>query len=220
MIKWLAPESLSWCGSWRLAKRSKKGVGGSLQQQLHQAGLITGNQLQRSSKQQQRQDIQRRKGQSIDADKAVALKTRADKAEQDRQLNRQLEQSAQARSVQSQIRDLIRMNRQPREGDIAYRYVDGKKVKQMYVSETHQAQLNSGQLAIVRSADKDELVPSAVARKIMERSKESVLYLYDKNDRQEEEDDYYKDYKIPDDLTWWIVTAGQDSCRYNTRLKK
>jgi|TARA_B100001964_G_scaffold243932_1_gene323505 hypothetical protein len=185
-----------------LAKRSKKGVGGSLQQQLHQAGLITGKQLQRSSKQQQRQDIQRRKGQSIDADKAVALKTRADKAEQDRQLNRQLEQSAQARSVQSQIRDLIRMNRQPREGDIAYRYVDGKKVKQMYVSETHQAQLNSGQLAIVRSADKDELVPSAVARKIMERSKESVLYLYDKNDRQEEEDDYYKDYKIPDDLTW------------------
>ena len=46
------------------------------------------------------------------------------------------------------------------------------------------------------------MVPATVARKIMERSQGSVLYLYEKNDRQDEEDDYYKDYKIPDDLTW------------------
>lgn len=185
-----------------MAKQSKKGGGGSLQQQLRQAGLMTEKQLRRSSKQHHRQDIQRSKGQSIDADRAAALKTRADKADQDRQLNRQIEQSAKTKSVESQIRDLIRMNRQPREGDIPYHYVDGKKVKQIYVSEIQQTQLNSGDLAIVKSADSYELVPVAVARKIMDRSEESVLYLDEKSHRQDEEDEYYKDYKIPDDLTW------------------
>ncbi len=183
-------------------EKSKKRAGGSLQQQLRQAGLITDKQLRRSSKQHHRQDIQRHKGQSIDAEKAAALKSRAEKAEEDRKLNRQLEESAKARSVQSQIKDLIQMNRQPREGDIPYQYVDGKKVKRIYISAVHQAQLNDGRLAIVKSADGCELVPATVARKIMERSQGSVLYLYEKNDRQDEEDDYYKDYKIPDDLTW------------------
>ncbi len=185
-----------------MAKQSKKGAGGSLQQQLREAGLMTEKQLRRASKEQHRQDIQRRKGQYVDEDKAAALKSRADKADRDRQLNRQREQAAKAESVQAQIRELIRMNRQPREGDIPYNFTDDKKVKQIYVSEIHRTQLNSGRLAIVRWEDSYELVPVAVARKIMARSEESVLYLYEQSDRQDEEDDYYKDYKIPDDLTW------------------
>lgn len=184
-----------------MAKQSKKGAGGSLQQQLRQAGLMTEKQLRRTSKLHHRQDMQRSKGHSTDADKAAALKTQADKADKDRRLNQQIEQSAKAKSVESQIRDLIRMNRQPREGDIPYHYVDGKKVKQIHVSEIQQTQLNSGRLAIVKSADSYELVPVAVARKIMDRCEESVLYLYETSNRQDEEDDY-KDYKIPDDLSW------------------
>lgn len=185
-----------------MAKQSKKGAGGSLQEQLRQAGLVTEKQLRRANKQKNRQDIQSRKGQFIDADKVAARKSKADKAAADRQLNLQREQAAQARSVQSQIKQLIQMNSQPRQGDITYKFVENKKIKQIYVSQVHQTQLNNGQLAIVRSEDDYALVPAAVARKIMQRSDESVLFLYEKSDRQDEEDDYYKDYKIPDDLTW------------------
>jgi uncharacterized protein YaiL (DUF2058 family) len=185
-----------------LAKQSKKRGGSSLQQQLREAGLMTEKQLRRAAKDQQRQDIQRHKGQFVDEDKAAALKVRADKAEKDRQLNLERERAEQAKSVQGQIRQLIRMNRQERGGDVAYKFVDNEKVKQIHVSEIHQTQLNNGQLAIVKSADDYELVPAVVARKIMERSEDSVLYLYDKSDQEVEEDDYYKDHKIPDDLTW------------------
>jgi len=185
-----------------LAKQSKKSGGSSLQQQLRQAGLMTEKQLRRAGKDQQRQDIQLRKGQTVDQDKAAALKSRSDKAEKDRELNRQREAVEQAKSVQGQIRQLILMNRQERGGDVPYKFVENKKIKQIYVSEIHQTQLNNGQLAIVKSAEEYELVPAVVARKIMERSEDCVLYLYDKSDVQVDEDDYYKDYKIPDDLTW------------------
>jgi len=184
-----------------MAKQSKKS-GGSLQEQLRQAGLVTEKQLRRANKQQNRQDIQSRKGQFIDEDKVAALKTRTDKADSDRQLNRQREQAEQAKSLQAQIKQLIEMNRIPRDGDINYKFVEDKKIRQIYVSEIHQTHLNNGQLAIVKMEDSFELVPAAVARKIMARSEESVLYLYEDNGPQDEEDDYYKDYKIPDDLTW------------------
>ena len=45
-------------------------------------------------------------------------------------------------------------------------------------------------------------MPEKVARKIMARRDDVVLYLYDRDQDLVDEDDPYKDFKIPDDLEW------------------
>ena len=44
-----------------------------------------------------------------------------------------------------------------------------------------------------------DLVPEVVARKLEARSSESVLFLHDRTKESIDEDDPYKDFKIPDD---------------------
>ena len=53
----------------------------------------------------------------------------------------------------------------------------------------------------IRSARKKNLVPAAVAEKITQRQAESIVVLNAKQ-QQEDEDDPYADFKIPDDLMW------------------
>jgi len=60
--------------------------------------------------------------------------------------------------------------------------------------------LTQGQLAIVKSVEHYEIIPKAVAEKISQRDASAIILL---NDGVEEEiDDYYADFEIPDDLMW------------------
>ena len=93
-----------------------------------------------------------------------------------------------------------------KDGDIAYRFTDGKHIKTQYVSARLQSQLVNGVLAIVKfPADGDAvyaLVPRAVASKIAERDETLVVALNDPAAEQVDEDDPYADFKVPDDLMW------------------
>ena len=93
-------------------------------------------------------------------------------------------------------------NSQREQGDVAYNFTDGKRVKRIHISETNRQQLNKGHLAIVRLGDAYDLVPEPVARKIMERSEADVLYLADRSQDVVDEDDPYKDFRIADALDW------------------
>jgi hypothetical protein len=57
-------------------------------------------------------------------------------------------------------------------------------------------------LAIVKGPQGYDMVPEQVARKIMARKDGVVLYLFDRDKQAVDEDDPYKDFKIPDDLEW------------------
>ena len=98
------------------------------------------------------------------------------------------------------------MNSQRQDGDEAYNFKHGKQIKRIYISQSNKTQLNKGVLAIVKSGESYELVPEQVARKIMARipasKDEWVLYLYHRSTEVIDEDDPYKDFKIPDDLDW------------------
>ncbi|HBI75874.1 MAG TPA: DUF2058 domain-containing protein, partial [Alteromonas macleodii] len=74
-------------------------------------------------------------------------------------------------------------------------------------SEEMHKQVTKGRLAVVLLDDAYELVPAPVADKIAQRDEASVIYRADldksgADGKDEEEDDWYADYEIPDDLTW------------------
>jgi len=187
-----------------VAKKNKGG--GSLQEQLKQAGLVTDKQLKKAQKNMHRQQMRVRHGVEVDESKLAAEKALADKQTKDKQENWQLLEKAQARALQAQVRQLIDMNRQREKGDVAYNFTEDKKVKKIYISANNKKQINQGFLAIVKYDDDYQLVPEGVARKIMQRLPdrfgEVVIYLFEKLEVEVDEDDPYKDFPIPDDLDW------------------
>ncbi|WP_206696857.1 DUF2058 domain-containing protein [Marinomonas algicola] len=179
----------------------------SLQEQLMKAGLVDKKKVKKlkAEKLQHKQKVKNGKATAEDENlKQQELKKQRDeKAEKDRLLNLQKEEAAFKRAVQAQIRQIIEMNRIPKEeGDIAYHFKDNKKVKQLYISQQMHNQLAAGQLAIVKLDDKYELVAEPVAVKISQRDDSYVLVCNDRVEDIEDEDDPYADFKIPDDLMW------------------
>jgi hypothetical protein len=190
----------------KITVAKKKNFGGSLQQQLKNAGLVTDKQIRKANKGIHRQEMRVRQGVEVDENKLAAQQTLADKQTRDREQNQKLNQAAQTRALKAQVAQLIEMNSQREKGDIPYNFTENKKIKKIYVSQTNKNQLNKGFLAIVKSPDGYDLVPEQVARRIMARLPETkdevILYLYDRTGDVIDEDDPYKDFQIPDDLEW------------------
>lgn len=181
--------------------RNKK-QGGSLQDQLRKVGLVSDKQLRKATKGIHRQEMRVKQGLAIEEDKIAAEEVKAAKIASDRQKNEQRDKEAQAKAVLAQVKQLISMNSQRQPGDAIYNFTDNNKIKKLYISELNKTQLNKGYLAIVKATSGYDLVPEKVARKIMDRRDDVVLYLYDRESDVIDEDDPYKDFQIPDDLEW------------------
>jgi uncharacterized protein YaiL (DUF2058 family) len=177
----------------------------SLQDQLLKAGIVDEKKAKKIKQEKRKAAKQQPKGAvPVDENREEALRVLAAKAERDRQINRQNQAAAERKAVQAQIKQLIEVNRVERgQGEIAYQFSDGVKIKKLYVTDKLQQQLVNGRLAIVRLAERYELVPAAVAQKIRQRDTELVLVLNSRTEAdQQAEDDPYADYQIPDDLMW------------------
>ncbi len=179
----------------------------SLQEQLLKAGLVKEKQLKKSNSEKRKQVRQQQHSKAgvVDENKEVAIKALAEKAERDRALAREQNKVAETKAIAAQIRQIILMNRQPKNnGDVAYNFVDDKKIKSMHVNVATVDHLARGRLAIVRLDDHYEIVPQAAALKIQLRDPSVVIVC---NTQQQSadgtpEDDPYADYKVPDDLMW------------------
>ncbi|MGB5458181.1 MAG: DUF2058 family protein [Gammaproteobacteria bacterium] len=62
-------------------------------------------------------------------------------------------------------------------------------------------QIIAGKLGIARIEGRYELVPLAIAEKILRRNEKRIV-LFSEEDQAVDENDPYADYKVPDDLTW------------------
>ena len=179
----------------------------SLQDQLLKAGLADADKAKKLAK-EKRKEKRQAKGRGeelVDENKEAARQALAAKSQRDRELNQALNSKAERKAINAQIKQLIDTNKVAKGGgDIAFSYTDGKKVKQLYVSPTEQRQLAAGALSIVKQGDQYELVPRPVADKIAQRDSTRVIAIEESSDVQltEEEQDWYKDYEIPDDLMW------------------
>ncbi|ARU58914.1 hypothetical protein OLMES_4926 [Oleiphilus messinensis] len=177
----------------------------TLQEQLLQAGLVDQKKAKQIKQQKRKQKKQTPRGhEGVDEVKLATQKAREEKAEKDREKNRQLQVEAELRSLQAQVKQIIEMNRIARnDGEVGYQFTDGTKIKKIYVTEAQQNALAKGQIAIARLEELYELIPKGAAEKILQRNADAIVLLNQQDSQEEvDEDDPYADYQIPDDLMW------------------
>jgi uncharacterized protein YaiL (DUF2058 family) len=176
----------------------------SLKDQLLNAGLIDKKKAKQLKQELRKEAKVRQKGQvPLDDNKEQVKRNLVEKAERDRQLNKQQQEVVEKKAIQAQISQLIKMNRIKREsGDIAYQFTDGTRIKKIYVTEQLQKDLVNGRLAIAKLGNEFELLPSSAAEKIRQRDPQVIVLLNTYEVTGVDEDDPYAEYQIPDDLMW------------------
>lgn len=174
----------------------------SLQDQLLKAGLANKKQAVRAKKAKNSKEKLQRAGVEV-TDEAAELARQAEekKLAKDRELNRIKTERAQQVAIQAQIRQLVELNRVTERGDTEFRFPEGNLVKTLLLNTRQRTAVVNGQLAIVKTGDNYDLVPRKVADKIAERDQTCVLLCND-DTGDEEIDDEYADYQVPDDLMW------------------
>src|SRR5258705_8943460 len=170
----------------------------SMQDQLRKAGLINDKKLRKAQRLKHAAEMERKAhGATADDPAVAAQKARSEKAARDRALNEERDRQANMKALPAQVRQLIELNRQPRDGgEIPFNFADGRTVKKLFVTKRHQDHLVNGRLAIVKLGDKYELVPTAVAQKIRLRDPSTVIVCNDVEEgKLPDADDPYANYK-------------------------
>ncbi|MCX2944132.1 DUF2058 family protein, partial [Rahnella perminowiae] len=85
---------------------------------------------------------------------------------------------------------------------------DNNLIKKMVVDKATQSQLISGRLAIARlvadgsGESQYAIIPASVADKIAQRDASSIVLNSALSQEEQDEEDPYADFKVPDDLMW------------------
>ena len=174
----------------------------ALKEQLLKAGLADAKKLKAVKKEKHKQKVQAGKNQTVVNEASMlAEQKRLQQVERDKQLNQQKQAALQQKAIAAQVKQLIGNNTIKAQGEVGYNFTDVKMVNRLYVSSRQHDELSRGLLAIAKQDEQYYLVPAAVAEKIIQRQAESIVVLNAKQ-QQEDEDDPYADFKIPDDLMW------------------
>ena len=177
-----------------------------LQEQLLKAGLVKKSQVSQAAREQ----VKARHGKAPVApseSQREAERRRAEKAERDRALEAERKAKAHAQELQAQVRQIIEAHKVKREGESEYRFNDGTVIRTLLVNNVLRRQLASGSLVIARHGEGFELLPRAAAEKVRERDA-SVIVLdisqagSEPSTGNAEDDAYYAQFQVPDDLVW------------------
>jgi uncharacterized protein YaiL (DUF2058 family) len=177
----------------------------SLRDQLLKAGLVTQSKVKKAG---QAADGQRRRqlkpggAPPGNVPNGAARQAQAQKAARDLELNRRQQEKAQRRALRAQIEQLVEQARLPRlESDDYYSFIDGGKICRVAVDAKRRQEICEGKLEIARYRGHHEVVPAEAAERIRERDK-TALIIREADKKPAPEDDPYKDFVVPDDLTW------------------
>jgi hypothetical protein len=182
----------------------------SLREQLLKAGLVTEKQVKQADQSQRHQQKQQpKRGKNAPAPELTpaAKQAQAAKAARDAELNRRQQEKAEAKARTAALRQLIEQHRVPRvESDDYYNFVDGAKIRRIAVDADQRRRILAGDLVIVRCEGRYNLVPADAAARIRERDERAVLPPPAATTATAADepaaDDPYKDFVVPDDLTW------------------
>jgi len=177
----------------------------SLRDQLLKVGLVTEDKIKQASQadeQRRRQIKNRGKSAPNIAPPAPAQQAQAKKVARDQELNRRQQEKMQRRALRAQIEQLVEQARLPRlESEDYYSFIDAGKIRRLAVDLQRREKIISGELAIVRYRGNHEVVPAEAAQRIRERDENSVI-VRDIKQETAAADDPYKDFVVPDDITW------------------
>lgn len=181
----------------------------AFREQLLKAGLATKKQAKAVAHEENVGRRKRRKKNKgtpgaeteVSADQRAAQAAAEDKRIRDKALNEEREANRKAEALQAEVDDLIAKNRlNDTKGEIAYQFVDDRKVKRVLVTEAVRKALAEGDTGIADLKGAYVLVSRDIALKVEERCPERLVWL---NDPEEpDENDPYSEYKVPDDLVW------------------
>jgi uncharacterized protein YaiL (DUF2058 family) len=176
----------------------------SLRDQLIQAGLVTEKQARAATEHKRAPQVSRKKPAPLSEQQRRLQQAQAEKAARDQALNRKQLEKAERRARRAEIRQLVEQHRiAPVESEDWFNFLDGAKIKRIAVTPGLRQSILSGDLVIVHSDHRYDLVPAAAAARIRERDPSAVI----KADAAPEvpassiEADY-KDFVVPDDLMW------------------
>ncbi|RWR02210.1 hypothetical protein ED28_09065 [[Pantoea] beijingensis] len=175
----------------------------TLQEQLLKAGLVTTKKMAKVQRTAKKSRVQAREArEAVEENKKAQL-------ERDKQLNEQQKQAFLSKEYKAQVKQLIEMNRiNISKGDIGFNFTDHNLIKKIIVDKTTQTQLISGRLAIARliidNSGESEyvIIPASVADKISQRDATSIVLNSALSQEEQDEEDPYADFKVPDDLMW------------------
>ena len=179
--------------------------GNPLQEQLLKAGLVKKSKLAEVAREQNK--ARHAKGAAAPNEiQREAERARAEKAERDRAL--EAERKAQARSAElrAQARQIIADRKVPRSGELEYRFTANGAIRTLLVNEDLKKKLAAGTLVIAHIDDRYELLPRVAADKVRERDAGLIVLDHGQGTpaaaATSEDDDYYAQFKVPDDLMW------------------
>lgn len=179
----------------------------SLREQLLQAGLVSEKQAKQAERASSQQQHRQKKGAPKPPPPVparAAQQAAAAKLLRDQELNRRQQEKAARRARAAELRQLLEPLRVPRpESDDYYHFVDDGKVRRLPVTPELRARLVAGTLLIVRCDGRYELVPSDAAARIRERHADAIVAAPPAAAQSAPaDDDPYRDFVVPDDLTW------------------
>lgn len=191
-------------------------MAGSLQDQFLAAGLIKKQKAKNIQTAKKKAAKQSRVNNTELVDEAAELAKQAqdEQRRKSQALNKQQKLEAEQKSVQAQIRQIITLNSiklvKDKDADNAqaYNFTDENIIKTLHVSPQNHDLISRGRIAIAKLVEGANetyfLIPAEAANKINERDKSSIILLNDatNQDKQEDADDPYADFQIPDDLMW------------------
>ncbi len=175
----------------------------TLQEQMLKAGLVTSKKMAKVQKTAKKSRVQAREArEAVEENKKTQL-------ERDKQLSEEQKQAALSKEYKAQVKQLIEMNRiDISKGNISFNFADNNLIKNITVDKITQTQLISGRLAIARLvADNSNLseyaiIPASVADKIAQRDANSIVLNNALSQEEQDDEDPYADFKVPDDLMW------------------
>lgn len=177
-----------------------------LQDQLLKAGLVSKGKAAKAVREQVRQRKEGKKSTVPGTEQVDVQRLRAEKAEHDRALAAQRNAQRRHDEARAQARQIIQTHKVSHEGDITYRFSDGGKIRDVLVNEALRAQLASGALVVVRHDQSYALLPQSAADKVRERAPAMIVLDHadtePDNDGHDADDEYYKQFEVPDDLIW------------------
>ena len=175
----------------------------TLQEQMLKAGLVSTKKMAKVQRTAKKSRVQAREArEAVEENKKAQL-------ERDKQLSEQQKQATLSKEYKAQVKQLIEMNRiNISAGDISFNFTDNNVIKKIDVDKLTQAQLISGRLTIARlvvdSSNESQyaIIPAIVADKIAQRDANSIVLNNALSQEEQDEEDPYADFKVPDDLMW------------------
>ena len=178
-----------------------------LQEQLLKAGLVKKSKVAEVAREQNKA----RHAKTPPTPSEIQLeaeRARAGKAERDRAIEAERKAQARTAELRAQARQIIQDRKVPRSGESEYRFTEGGVIRTLLLNDDLRRKLSAGVLVIARIDDRYELLPRAAADKVRERDAGMIVLDHGQQAGVEpvaatsEDDEYYAQFKVPDDLIW------------------